>query len=390
MKRLAVFFTRGVSLRQWLETGLLHREQLVYINHLNQGFFDTIFWLTYGRDDSSLAELLHREGKLDPRIKVLGMPKAFPYLGKVDSLFYSLMMPLCHSKQLSECGVLKTNQMDGSIAGLISSKLFNVPLYLRTGYTLSLFTKRIHKNNVPRDLYAWIVERFAYHNCAASSVSSNYDRKYISKRFKELLVKPIVVGNYVDVDSFAPRAGRERLDRVLFVGRISRQKNVHAAIEACAEVGIGLDLVGTGPDINAMKSLAAKVGADLRWLGVISNSDLPDILASYRYFLLPSLWEGLPKALLEAMAMGMVCIGTNVTGVNELLVDGVTGFVSETSDASDIAKTITKALKGDHLTIGNSARNLISQEYSLDIIASREREIYFKMELVGEKRFWHD
>lgn len=390
MRRLAVFFTRGVSLLQWLETGLLHREQLVYINHLDHGLFDNIFWLTYGSGDSSLAEVLHSEGKLDPRIIILSMPHSFQYLGKFGSLFYSVMMPLYHGKQLSKCGVFKTNQMDGSIAGVIASQLFNVPLYLRTGYTLSLFTKRIHRDNTLRSLYARLVERLAYYNCAVSSVSSNYDRRYISMRFKKLLVKPIVVGNYIDVRSFAPRADIVRFDRVLFVGRISRQKNIDAAIEACAEVGIGLDIVGTGPDIQAMKSLATKVNADLQWLGIISNADLPDILARYRYFLLPSLWEGLPKALLEAMAMGMVCIGTNVTGINELLVDGVTGFVSETSDAGGIAKTIGRALKGDHSAIGNSARNLISKEYSLDAIASRERGIYIEMGRIGDNRLRHD
>src|SRR3972149_402807 len=80
----------------------------------------------------------------------------------------------------------------------------------------------------------------------------------------------------------------------------------------------------TGPAPGISKAAAASV----RFMGSISNEELPPVLNRYRFFALPSVREGMPKALIEAMACGLVCIGTDVEGINEIIRDGENGFLA--------------------------------------------------------------
>ena len=62
--KLALFFTRNVSMKTWLETGLLDREKLLYEKHLRSGALAKVYWLTYGVDDAELAEQLKSKADL--------------------------------------------------------------------------------------------------------------------------------------------------------------------------------------------------------------------------------------------------------------------------------------------------------------------------------------
>ena len=77
--------------------------------------------------------------------------------------------------------------------------------------------------------------------------------------------------------------------------------------------------------------------------------------------------EGLPKALLEAMACKRVCIGTDVVGINSLLQEDSTGFLSETTSVDDISSTIRRTLKSERKEeIRENARRLIEKEYGFE------------------------
>jgi glycosyltransferase involved in cell wall biosynthesis len=187
---------------------------------------------------------------------------------------------------------------------------------------------------------------------------------------------PAIIGNYIDVQRFAPGPNILARERMVFVGRISAQKNLDAAIRASASAGIGLDIIGDGPDLHKLRVLAERLDADILWLGLLSNDDLPEVLATYRYFLLPSLWEGMPKALLEAMAMGLICIGNNALGINEVIKDGLTGYLSPSPCPDDIATTIRRALVGDRERVAFAAREFVRSTFSLEAVAAKEREVF--------------
>jgi glycosyltransferase involved in cell wall biosynthesis len=383
MTVLGVFFTRGVSLRQWLDSGLFDREVLIYQHHLNSGQFDEIVWFTYGVFDADAARTLQAQGRLPQNIRVVPMPAWVSMFRRAASLIYTFMMPLVVRNELERCYIFKTNQMDGALAAVIASKLLKRPLYLRTGYTLSIFVDRIHPRNPLRRGFAWMTEIIAFRHCAAASVSSQYDRDYVVRRYALSSAQPAVIGNYIDVQHFSPRPDVQPRERMVFVGRLSAQKNLEAAIRASALVGVGLDIIGDGPCRDKLQSLAERLGADIQWLGLLPNDDLPNVLADYRYFLMPSLWEGMPKALLEAMAAGMICIGNNALGINEVIRDGVTGYLSSGPEARDLALAIRRAMAEDQVAIAAAAREFICENFSLEVVAARESAIFKRLPIMA-------
>ena len=375
MNVLGVFFTRGVSLRKWIDSGLFDREVLIYKNHLKSKLFDEIIWFTYGVADEKAAKELCMHGRLPNQIKVIPMPSVFSWLGPIASLTYVFLMPIIAHKSLRVCSVFKTNQMDGALSAVIASRLYNRPFYLRTGYTLSLFVDRIYSLNPLRRGYAWLIESLALRFANVTSVSSNYDRDYLVRRYN-LTLPPKVIGNYIDIDRFKPYVYAQARERMIFVGRLSKQKNLESGITACSMIGIGMDIVGDGPNREKLQDLAHKLKADIRWLGTVPNDDLPRLLSSYKYFFIPSFWEGMPKALLEAMAVGLVCVGNNTLGINEVIQDGETGYLSDGPDIESLIYALQRSITDDTRKVGVAARTYVHKNFSLEAVAERERIIF--------------
>jgi glycosyltransferase involved in cell wall biosynthesis len=376
MTVLGMFFTRGVSLRQWVESGLFDREVLIYHAHIDAGYFSRVYWFTYGANDADIASELHDSGRLSRSIEVIPCPRWIRF-GRLSSALYSLLLPIAVGRVAARCDVLKTNQMDGSIPALICAGIWQRPLYMRTGYTLSRVIEKTSPGNWLRRVVAFANEYLAFRLASSSSVSSRYDRDYIVQRYGEKVPQPMIVGNYVDTALFSPSTQDEKVNnRILYVGRLSPEKNLDNAIAACATVGLGLDVIGTGTELPHLRKIAVKCGASVRWLGVVPNKQLPELFHGYRYFILPSLWEGLPKALIEAMSAGLVCIGNDTTGINEIIEDGVSGYLSPSADAAALAKTLRRALAGDHDHISCAGREFACNEFSLDAIAAKEQAIF--------------
>ena len=380
MTTLGVFFTRGVSLRQWVDSGLFDREVLIYHAHLESGFFSWIYWFTYGVEDTEVARELQNTGRLSKDIEVVQCPRWFRFAGRASSALYSIFLPFLAGHIASRCDVLKTNQMDGSLPALICAGIWRRPLYVRTGFTLSRIVKKTSPGNWLRRAIAYANEYLAFRLASASSVSSQHDRGYVVHQYGEKAASQLtIVGNYVDTKLFTPSALKTTNDRILYVGRLSPEKNLDNAIEACAAVGMGLDIVGTGGELPRLNKIAIEFRARVRWLGVIPNKQLPDLFHGYRYFILPSLWEGLPKSLIEAMSAGLVCIGNNTTGINEIIQDGVTGYLSLSADAAAIAETIRRAIAGDSDRISRAGRESVCREFSLEAIAAKEQVILTRL-----------
>lgn len=376
---LGVFFTRGVSLEKWLAAGLFDREVTIYRQHLRSGTLSRVCWFTYGADDDRLAEMLKSSGRLPSEIDVVPCPRWVLKLGRGASALYSLLMPLIIGSHVRRCDLLKTNQMDGALAAVVASRIYGRPLFVRTGYTLSRIVAEVFPDNPLRRGAAWLTERLAFQLSARASVSSRYDLEYVTRKYSLEGRPPAVIGNFVDTAAFAPVASGDRRERAIFVGRLSPEKNLEMAIRACRQCGIGLDIIGKGTERQRLEGIAREIGADVAWLGVVANDVLPEHLNRCRFFILPSLWEGMPKALLEAMACGLVCIGNNATGINEIIDDGVSGYLSAGPSAGELAEAIRRALDGDHEVVSAAARRYIDQQFSLAAIAGKEAGIFAEM-----------
>ena len=138
----------------------------------------------------------------------------------------------------------------------------------------------------------------------------------------------------------------------LTVARLDPQKGLDHLLAAAAAVpGAVFVVAGEGPERPRLERLAQELGvADrVRFLG--HRSDVADLLAACDVFVLPSLFEGLPLSVLEAMAAGKPVIATCVGGTDEAVIDGESGLLVPPADSSALAAAIRKVL-GDPRVAG--------------------------------------
>ncbi|MFA5238591.1 MAG: glycosyltransferase family 4 protein [Phycisphaerae bacterium] len=377
--QLALFFTRGVSLKLWLEAGLFDREKQLYEELLRGEHLKKVYWLTYGKDDAAAADELKAAGRLHPDIVVLPMPPFLP--GWWGGLFYSFLMPLFCRRWLKSANIFKTNQMDGSWAVVLAKWLYRKPLVVRTGYTWSLLKKKHCASEYKQKLIA-LIERFAYKNAAIAVVTSEMQAQYISERYSipEKSIK--VIPNYINTQLFTPQKSVEKYsDRLIFVGRLNEEKNLFNLIEAVAQAGMILDIYGQGSIRNKLEALVKKLNAKVNFMGVVPNNELPGILNRYRYSILSSFYEGMPKTLLEAMACGLVCIGTDVEGINNIIEDGVNGYLAKGTQAQALVEAIKRAVRLPNDSITAEGLRQVRSSFSLETAVEREKEIIANLKI---------
>jgi glycosyltransferase involved in cell wall biosynthesis len=367
---LALFFTRGVSLQTWVSSGLFYREKLLYEAHLNAGHFDRVVWFTYGALDAQLAETLKQSGDLHSNIDVVPMPKCFT--STLGIWVYSLFMPIIHYKLLGSMRWIKTNQVDGAWSACIAKLLQpSVVLVVRSGYLASVFVSQEQSGSWKQRVFTWI-EVIAYRIAAVGFVSNANDHSVLSARISTASI--FVLPNFIDTSRIRTKLLLNN-HRWVCVGRLVNQKNLFNLIQAAHDQGIELDIYGAGPLKQALEAVIQQQGSFVRLMGVVANHDLPNILIQYRYFILPSQFEGMPKALLEAMASGRVCVGTDVVGIRDIICDGQTGVLAKDTSVEAIALAIarTRAYPSDKQQImATAAVQHIHDHYALDRIVHHE------------------
>jgi len=185
-----------------------------------------------------------------------------------------------------------------------------------------------------------------------------------------------------------PAASATALDevpcRILFLGRLAPAKGTAELLQAVALLaprfpGLRLVLGGSG-DLDAIRRTAAA-------LGVADRIDLPGWLdgaqrdaelARASVFCLPSHAEGLPMAVLEAMAAGKAVLASSVGGIPELLQDGVNGLLVPPHDADALAAALARLLGDDSLRrqLGAAARATVEAQYSTQAVCGRLAALY--------------
>ncbi|HLD60682.1 MAG TPA: glycosyltransferase family 4 protein [Patescibacteria group bacterium] len=361
--KLALFFTRGVSLKTWEGLGSLEREVRVYRNLSN--FFEEIYFVSYGGNEE-----LRFQSKLPSNIKILVNRFSLP------TWLYSFLLPLLHRRALRTVEIYKTNQIDGAWSATIAKFLFRKKLFLRSGYELLLFLEK----EKGRTIKKWFVKKlekrlFSYADQIA--VASEDDREFIHRTFHTPLHKIAYLPNYVDTEVFKPLPVPKRPRRLLFVGRLTEQKNLFNLVEALSNLDVELVMIGRGSFQKELERVAKEKNARVIFVESIPNERLPEEINQAAIFILPSWYEGCPKTLLEAMACGVACIGTNVVGIKSIIQHKVNGYLCETDPAS-MRKAVIEVMADQTLrdTIGAAARATIINGFSLPKIVEKEKSIY--------------
>jgi glycosyltransferase involved in cell wall biosynthesis len=212
---------------------------------------------------------------------------------------------------------------------------------------------------------------------------SNFGRSQVLRtaRFDDW-AKVRVVQLGVDTATYVPRALQPAAPRatVLTVGRLAPIKGQAVLIEAVQQlVGRGLDvgltIVGQGPERQRLRQLATRLGIEDRveFTGALNAVETRHRFEGASVFALTSFAEGIPVVLMEAMALGVPCVASRVTGVPELIEDGATGHLVTAGDIGEAADAIAKVLSDPAaaLAMTEAAREQVVRHYDLPTNARR-------------------
>lgn len=367
MMTLVLMLSFGGSLRRWRDAGILSRELELYLEYLRRGLFERVVIYSYGSTDEAVLAELDLPVEIFGRIEIVGPEQQLRGLG--GRLAHSF--DIAHLKRAAAGAmVCKTNQISGSWSAIVV-RLLGVPLFVRCGYILSRrhWLNRKYGAAVVSTLLEGVLFNAANLVSVTTADAAAHVRKAVFRK-PRIFVAP----TYVDTEVFcANAADKPDDDTLVYVGRLEPQKNLASLIEACAKTGASLQIIGDGSLRETLKALAAKLGAKVEFTPSLQNTQIAALYRSRRYFVLPSLHEGLPKALIEAMAAEMICIGTAIPGTMDLLRDGETGFLARDTGADAIAAAITRARTDPRRNvIARQARRLVLANHSLPGYADRE------------------
>ena len=223
------------------------------------------------------------------------------------------------------------------------------------------------------------MENFSYKFSNHIIVTSKHIKNYISYKFNISKSKITVINNYINTNLFVKKNNiyNRYSNRILFVGRLSKQKNLEELILAISQTKYELDIIGEGEDRSKLLKLVKNHNLKVNFFGTIENNILVDYYNKYKLFILPSLVEGNPKSLLEAMACGCAVICSNVEGNNSIIKHGINGYLVNT-DKSSIKEAIVEIMENEklQLEISNNSIKYVTEHCDLNKNLSTEIKIY--------------
>jgi glycosyltransferase involved in cell wall biosynthesis len=156
------------------------------------------------------------------------------------------------------------------------------------------------------------------------------------------------------------------------VGQLQPAKGVHVLLDAMAMLKsrgrrVRLTLVGDGPYAAALRERALHLGVEVRFTGRLGQADVTQVYLQSDAFVLASFAEGVPVVLMEAMRHGLPCIATRITGVPELIREGIDGLLVTPSDVEEMADAIAAIIDDSSLArrLGASGRERVRTHYNL-------------------------
>ncbi len=271
----------------------------------------------------------------------------------------------------------------GGPAAMMAKRLFDIPyiVSLRGGDVPGFQTGHIelyYKLTNPLTKHIW--------NKASSVVAnSNGLRDLALETAPQLPIR--VIPNGVDLDRFSPAKKRRRKEafvEILFVGRLAKQKGLDTLWHALARLNnagttnFRLRLAGGGPEQYHLDQSAKKLGISSRieFLGWQPGERIRELYREAKIFVLPSIDEGMPNALMEAMASEVAVVATDVSGSREIITNRKDGLLVPIGDDVALAETLEELIVDDGKCkrLGRAARKSISA-FSLKSVAESYLEL---------------
>jgi glycosyltransferase involved in cell wall biosynthesis len=307
---------------------------------------------------------------------VLGMQSA------VSTEVGKLMQEICRREQID---VLHANNLYfyTTLAACLYPNSSEVPLVttLHVGQVskmegIARYLAKFYENSIGR----WILAK-SKHVIAVSRAVGHY-----AETMGVDSSKISVIPNAVDTLKFRPSPHeytRDGTTRVGFLGRLISNKGPQYLVEAAQHIlsefsNVQFHIAGDGPLLQQLQRRVHRLGVDraFRFYGMVPS--VPDFMHSCDIMVRPSLTDGMPLTVLEAMACGLPNVASNVGGTSEILQDGKTGYLVEPRNVGQLISRISNLVANPELRLqmGREARLFIERYYSWNRIARKLSIIY--------------
>jgi len=328
------------------------------------------------RPEIRLTAVLLNDGRLATELNAMGIPVAV--VDEHRHTAAAIVAFLVRFLRTHEIDILHTHRYKDTVLGTVAAKVAGVSKVVRTVHGL------------PEPLRGWERMRFrAYGALETIALRSFADRIIaVSEDIAQSLRAAghrrsavMAIHNGIDLSALRstrdPRDVRRELgiaaDALVFgtVGRLSPVKG-HASLLRAAqrllrqEPNARFLFVGDGPLHHDLVTTAIRLGVDRACVFAGARNDTPDVLGAMDVFVLPSLHEGIPMALLEAMALGTPVVATAVGGVPEIVSDGANGLLVTPRDDRALADSCLELARtpGLRVALGSAARRTIAEHFS--------------------------
>jgi len=335
--------------------------------------------------------------RFEPIVYCLGRPPAAPQdtlhrqlmAAGIEAQFLGLRAPwrmmagvlrLARAWRKAPPVIVQTFLFRANVQGALAARLARVP---RTVASIRVADRRGRMRLRVERLGTRRVDRYV---CVSRSVA-DFCRDEAGLPAHKLTVIP----NGVDASRFANVTAANLAElgvpsgrrAMCVIGRLDRQKNLawlltHAQEILAAAPRHDLLIVGDGPLRRKLQKQAAELTVSNRIHFAGWREDIPQVLAACDLLLLPSLWEGMPNVLLEAMAAGRPVIATNVEGVGEILGSLAPQQMIQQADPIRLSERVSAIVGNPQLAerLGRENRTRAEHEYSVRAMVEAHQQLY--------------
>lgn len=347
------------------------------------------------RPELELSVVLFHEGRLATEIRRLGVPVTIFPESELSAIgILRKLVAFCRAHRID---VLHTHKYKDNLFGVIASRLCGIPHVVRTMHGLS------------EPFQGWQALRMRVYS-ALDNLAIRYGVERVvavSEQIQETLAQQfgrergVRIHNGVRIEGVvatrSPAEVREQLGIPLdwpligTVGRLTPVKG-HRHLLAAAQLllqecsHLGVVVVGDGPLMDSLKGEAERLGIARHVYFVGHRDDTYDFMRAMDVFVLPSLHEGIPMVLLEAMALARPVVASRVGGIPEVVQEASQGILIPAEDPAAIAEACRRLLDDRPLAdrYGQLAHQRVEQEFSSTLMGRNVWALY--QGLVSGKR----
>jgi len=220
-------------------------------------------------------------------------------------------------------------------------------------------------------MYAYILEKKYNYTGNIYTIYNGIDVNMFSPILRE------------DPYRYFPRLKGIRSPIILYASRITGRKGIGTFVKAMKKLineEVHFVIAGGGSKKLLDNLLTQYNISENKYtiLGTVDHQIMPYLYALSTIYVLPSMHENCPYSLLEAMAMGIPCIATNVGGIPEIIENGINGFLFEPKDVDKLVSIIKKILADEALkvSIGKNARETVVNKFTIENMAKQTQMVY--------------